>query len=113
LPTYTFYRFAPNVSVHKLSNSQVERLIRSIAVDGVRVFYTAHARMRMRQRHVTQEIVLEVLRQGKLVGVPEPNAGRGSLECRMERYCTGRQIGVIVAISDGDPDLIVVTVIEL
>lgn len=101
------------MSVHKLSKAQVQRLIRSVAVDGARVFYTAHARTRMRQRHVTQEIVLEVLRQGRLVGVPEPNADRGSLECRMERYCTGRQIGVIVAISDDDPDLIIVTVIEL
>lgn len=70
-------------------------------------------RMRMRQRHVTQEIVVEVLRQGRLAGTPEPNLARGSLECRIERYCTGRQIGVVVAISDDDPDLIVVTVIQL
>jgi hypothetical protein len=101
------------VSVHKLSNAQVERLIRTIAADGARVYISAHARMRMRQRHVTQEIVVEVLRQGRLVGTPEPNLTRGSLECRMERYCAGRQIGVIVAIRDDDPDLIVVTVIQL
>jgi Domain of unknown function (DUF4258) len=101
------------VNVHKLSNSQLQRLIRSIAADGARVYYTNHAQTRMRHRHVTQEIVLEVLQQGKLVGIPEPNAARGSLECRMERYRTGRQIRVIVAVSDDDPDLIVVTVIEL
>ncbi len=101
------------MNVHKLSNSQLQRLIRSIAADSARFYYTNHAQTRMRLRQVTQEIVLEVLQQRKLVGVPEPNAARGSLECRMERYCTGRQIRVIVAVSDDDPDLVVVTVIEL
>lgn len=69
------------MSVHKLSKAQVKRLIRTIAADGARVYISTHARMRMRQRHVTQEIVVEVLRQGRLVGTPEPNLTRGSLEC--------------------------------
>jgi len=100
------------VSVHKLSKSQIERLIRAIAVDDRRVFITQHAEARMRQRHVAREIVLEVLRQGRLVRTPEPNLRWGSLECRMERFTTGRQIAVVTAISDDDPDLLVITVID-
>lgn len=100
------------MSVHKLSKAQVERLIRTIAGDGSRVFITVHAQQRMRQRRVPREVVLEVLRMGRLVRVPEFNPRRGSLECRMERYCTGRQLAVVVAISDDDPDLLVITVIE-
>ena len=101
------------MTVHKLHNSQLQGLIRSIAADSARVYFTNHARARMRLRHVTQEIVIEVLQHGKLAGIPEPNAVRGSLECWMERYCTGRQIRVVAAISDENPDLVVVTVIEL
>lgn len=73
---------------------------------------TSHALMRMRQRHVTRDIVLEVLRMGRLSRVPEPNLRYGSLECRMERYCAGRQLAVVVAIGDDDPDILVITVIE-
>ena len=100
------------MSVHTLSKTQVERLIRTIAADRSRVFITMHAAARMRQRHVSREIVHEVLQKGRLVRAPEPNLRRGSLECRMERYCTGRQLGVVVAISDDEPDLLVITVIE-
>ena len=110
--TYTFYRCGLNLSIQSLSKAQVERLIRTIAADGSRVFVTAHAALRMRQRHVTRDIALEVLRKGRLLRIPEVNLRRGSLECRMERYCTGRQLGVVVAISDDDPDLLVITVIE-
>ncbi len=73
---------------------------------------TSHALMRMRQRHVTRDIVIEVLRMGRLTRIPEPNLRRGSLECRMERFCAGRQLAVIAAISDDDPDILVITVIE-
>lgn len=109
--TYNFCR-SSGVSVHKLSRTQVERLIRSIAADGSRVFFTRHATLRMRQRLITREIAVEVLRVGRLTRTPEPNPRRGSLECRMERYCTGRQLAVVAAISDDNPDLLVITVIE-
>lgn len=100
------------MSVHKLSKGQVERLIRTIAADGSRVFITVHGEVRMRQRRVTRELVLDVLRSGRLLRVPEPNLRHASLECRMERYSAGRQLAVVAAISDDDPDLLVITVIE-
>ena len=66
----------------------------------------------MRLRHVPRDIVYEVLQKGRLLRIPEVNLRRGSLECLMERYCTGRQLAVVVAINDDDPDLLVITVIE-
>ena len=74
---------------------------------------TAHALMRMRRRHVTRDIVIEVLRMGRLSRIPEPNPRHGSLECRMERFCAGRQLAGVAAVSDDDPDILVITVIEL
>lgn len=83
--------------------------IRAIAADSRRVFFTDHARKRIKQRHLSLEAVLAVLRLGRLLRAPEHNAAKGSLECRMERFVDGRDLAVIVAISDGDPDLVVIT----
>lgn len=41
--------------------------------------------------------------------LPEPNASKGSIECRMERFVVGALRCVVVALSDSDPNLIVVT----
>ncbi|GAB3487640.1 hypothetical protein GCM10027399_01630 [Curvibacter fontanus] len=45
--------------------------------------------------------------------MPEPNPCRGNLECRMKRYVAGRELAVIVALCDEDPDLVVVTVFSV
>ena len=37
---------------------------------------------------------------------------RGTV-CRMEHFLTGRDVGVVVAVSDDEPDLIVITAMEL
>lgn len=33
----------------------------------------------------------------------------GSLECLMQHYCTGYNVGILVALSDDDPALVLVT----
>ena len=62
--------------------------------------------MLMRKRHIPADIVLEVLRLGRR---PEPNMMKGSVECLMERFVAGSQIGVVAAVSDEHPNVIVVT----
>ena len=99
--------------IAKFSISQLERHVRKTAADSLSVLFTDHVRGRMRQRAITREMVLEVLRKGVLRRAPEPNAQRGTLECRMERYIAGREIGAVVAVSDDDPHLIVVTAMIL
>lgn len=100
-------------SFHGQSTVQLQKHIRWVAKDTSRVFITRHARDRMRERTVLQDEVYECLRQGLIRLTPEPDLKTGNLVCRMERYVCGRSIGICVALADDDPDLIVVTVLEL
>ena len=63
----------------------------------------------MKERHLTREVVLAVLRRGRLHRPPEYNSSKGSLECRMEHFAVGMDIAAVVAVSDDDPDLVVIT----
>lgn len=99
------------MTIDRLSPPKIQRLIHEIAVHSERVVYTHHARIRMRQRHISRGLVLDVLRYGRLSRLPEPNPRFGSLECRMERYDAGRPIAVIAALCDDNPEVLVITVI--
>lgn len=69
-----------------------------MAQDSGRVFFTQHARLRMRQRGVTFAQVLEVLQRGVLRRKPEPDLKTGHTLCRMERVIAGRNVGAVVAL---------------
>lgn len=93
----------------RLSRAQLQAHIRAVAAESDRVFFTNHALARMRERHLMREVVLAVLRRGRLYRPPEYNTAKGSLECRMEHFAVGMDIAAVVAISDDDPDLVVIT----
>ncbi|WP_138517066.1 DUF4258 domain-containing protein [Rhodoferax bucti] len=95
------------------SHAQLAKHIRAIAKNTVSVFITDHAKSRMKKRKVTSQEVYECLQLGSIVREPEENQEKESLECRMERYVSGRHLGVIVALCDEDPDVVVVTVFEI
>jgi hypothetical protein len=97
----------------KKSQAQLARHIKSVAKNSIAVFFSGHAKVKMRQRKVSALEVLECLREGTIRRVPEPNIKKDNLECRMERYVAGRELAVIVALSDDDPDLLVVTVFSV
>jgi hypothetical protein len=92
-----------------LSTPQLQAHIRSTAQNSINVLFTEHVKQRMRQRKITMPCVLETLRKGQIKRQPEPNTSYGTLECRMEFYSAGHNIGVVVAVSDEDPSLVVVT----
>ncbi len=100
-------------SVFRLSIVQLQQLIRTRSVDTVRVVFSRHVELRMKQRQILRPEVLEVLRRGRLQRTPEPNPARASLECRMQRFVAGREIGVVVALNDDDPNVLVVTVLVI
>ncbi len=100
-------------TLQKKSLVQLARHIRAVARDSAAVLFTQHVSVQMRKRKVSSAEVLECLRLGSLRRVPEPNLGKGSLECRMERYVVGRELAVIVALCEEDPDLVVVTVFSV
>lgn len=98
------------IELIKLSKTQLEEKIRKTAAISENVFFTDHARDRMALRDVTRAMVEECLRKGKLTQV-EPNASKGSLECRMECYCAGKNLAVVAALQDEDPSIVTITVI--
>lgn len=89
---------------------QLEKHIRFVARQTASIVILPHAKSRMRTRKVTVHEVYEVLRQGCIHRPPEPNPAKGSLECRMARYVAGRDCTVVVALSDENPNLLIVTV---
>ncbi|MBN8508071.1 MAG: DUF4258 domain-containing protein [Burkholderiales bacterium] len=100
-------------SIHRLSSPQIERLIRDRATLSANVVFVHHALVRMRERAIMRLEVLEVLRQGRLRRAPEPDPAHGSLKCLMQRFIAGRELGVVAAVSDDDPGVVVVTVVEI
>ena len=50
----------------------------------------------MRQRYVTDPMVMEVLRLGNLAFPPEPDLKHPGLLCRMQRFVAGMQVAVVV-----------------
>ena len=95
------------------SDRQLERHIRQSAKDSTHVVYTTHARKRMRQRHVNDPMVLEVLRLGSFPQPPEPDMKHPGLLCRMQRFVAGMQVAVVVYVEYPATDLVVVTVIDV
>jgi len=67
----------------------------------------------MKLRAIGIAEVFDVLRFGVIERPPQENRKKGSLECRMQRYAGGRECAVVVALCDEEPDLIVVTVMEV
>ena len=99
------------LSVHHMTNSQLQAHIRRLAKDSSRVVFVPHAYERMLQRSVSDWEVLECLRYGVIERPPKQDIKTGSLRCRMEHFGASRNLAVVVALDDGDPDVIVVTVI--
>lgn len=98
-------------AIGRKSMLQVQRHIRGLSQDTLLVFLTEHAKQQMKKRKVLRAEVMECLRCGQIHRTPEPNPSKGNLEVRMEYYVAGRQLKVVVALCDEDPDLLVVTVI--
>lgn len=86
------------------------RLIREAARESGRIYFTAHAEKRMRERQITRTQVIECLTGGRLTEGPAPDV-HGKWTCRVERLVAGDAVGVVVAI-DRESDLVVITVFE-
>ena len=94
----------------KRSESQLAKHIRTVSKTTERVAFTKHARTQMRMRKVSPTEVFECIRHGVIRRPPEISGDGASLECRMERYVAGRELAVVVALCDEDPDAVLVTV---
>lgn len=84
--------------------------IQQVAKDSSQVFFTRHAQDRMLQRAVSDIQVLECLRFGLMQRPAQFDQTTGTVKCRMEYFGSARNLAVVVALEDSDPDLLVVTV---
>jgi len=91
------------------TQAQQEAFIHRQAQDTQNIIFTRHVLKRMVVRQITAPTVVEVLRRGRMRRPAELSIKTGKLECRLDRCVAGREIGVVVAIDDDDPNLIVVT----
>ena len=97
-----------------LNKRQWECLIKQIASNSKQIFWTEHAKQRIRSRHISMPMALDVLCKGVIRLEPEPDIKTGHTICRMERYTGGKIIGVCAALaSDKACKLIVVTALIL
>lgn len=88
--------------------AQLGALIHEQSKDTSKLFFTEHVEEQMRSRRITKACVLDTWRTGRIKRTPEPNAMKGSVECKMENFSAGYRVAVIVAVRD-DPGLIIVT----
>ena len=92
------------------SKDQLAKRIRAAAKNTSNIIITVHAKQQMKKRKVTTPMLYECLQLGQMLREPEENVKKGTLECRMERYCAGCNCTAIVALDDNNPKLICVTV---
>lgn len=95
------------------SDSQIAQHIRTIAKDSSCVFFTKHVKVRMNQRKITTAEILDCIRNGTISRALEQSQDGQSLECRMERLVAGRNVAVVVALCDEEPDIVLVTVFSM
>ena len=95
------------------SNRQIEKHIQQSSENSANVTFTHHARQRMRQWHVNDPMVMQVLRMGRLALPPEPDMRHPGLKCRMQRFVAGMQVAIVVYVEYPAPELTIVTVIDI
>ena len=95
------------------SAHQLQRHIRTCALDTACVFLTKHAQERMQERGATLAMVYEVLQSGVLTGIPEPSIASPGVVCKWRGCVGGEKWVACVAVEYPEPDLVVVTVYEV
>lgn len=100
-------------SVSHPSKRQLEKHVRLCAESTSNIVFVHHARERMRLRKINDPMVLETLRKGVIQREPEPDMKAEGVRCLMERYVAGVNVGVVVLVDHPEPDLTVITVIDI
>ena len=97
-----------NVLVMNLDSSRAQQILREIAEDSGRVFFTNHAEQRMLARHITRTQVLRCLKHGKLVEGPARDP-HGKWLLTTEVLSAGDVVKVVAALdSDSSGNLVLV-----
>ena len=98
------------ISFQQMSNAQLQAHIRCLSQDSDCVFFLDHALLRMKERNVNDIEVLMCLREGVIQRPAKVSKETGEVRAQMEHFGSARNLRVVVALDDQDPDVLVVTV---
>lgn len=102
------------VKLIDLNQHRALQIVRAAARNSAHVFFTEHAKRRMRQRHIAPTQVLRTLLHGRITEGPARDVMKGGWKCTMEQYSAGDVIGVAVGIeSINATDVTVITVFNV
>jgi len=95
----------------RLNDRNLRRLISETAKDAGRVYFTPHAKQRMRERKIDSEQVLDCLRNGAVSESAHTNL-YGNWQCTLSRRNAGDEISVAAALERAEDGtwVIVITV---
>ena len=96
--------------IHLRGPNWFQGLVQERSVDTENVILTDHARLRMDERAITLEDVIQVLRRGRCREAPSLSNNRQDYRGKMDAMVAGREVVVVAAVSVGQPQLVVVTV---
>jgi Domain of unknown function (DUF4258) len=97
----------------KTSRARLQKHIRKAVLQTMNVTITHHAALRMRERHIANAMLFDVLKYGVIKREPEPDMRHSGIKCHMERYSAGMNIVAIVNVEIPSEDLIVIMVYEI
>lgn len=100
-----------NVVRTKWSKPQLQKYIREESEISDNVIFLDHVLKRMKERHITKSMALDTLRKGLIKLTPEFDSHTLDIKCRMEYYVAGKDVKMVVAVSDDNPNLVLVTAI--
>lgn len=102
---------AQNVILLNLSIPSALRILREVAADSSRVFFTHHAKQRMRERKISRSQVDRCLAKGSITEGPARDA-KGNWKITLEIFTAGESVSVAVAIDyDSNGNFIVVVTV--
>ncbi len=92
----------------ELSAASAKKLVNEIAENSENVFFTKHARVRMKERRITSTQVLECLKKGSVIEEPVFDAGYDSWEIKFECLVSGDVVRVVAALKKEKKGYVVV-----
>jgi hypothetical protein len=80
------------------TNKQWEALIHELAQNTVKIYFSTHVLAQMARRAISMQMALETLRKGLIVRPPQVDKKTGDIKCRLEHFCAGMNVKIVVAV---------------
>jgi Domain of unknown function (DUF4258) len=103
----------PGILPFRMNDQSLQRKIAELAQDSSKVILTAHAKRRMRERHILLTQILQVLQKGCVVEHAHQDI-HGHWKCTLELLVSGDLIKVAAALGENElkEKVVVITVMH-